>query len=318
MSFLETAGWGDARHDPLAGDASSRRYTRLVRPGGTAILMEDPEGDTALFARLARHLCGLGLSAPRILAEDHASGHMLIEDLGDDLLARLATDPAREAALYRVATEALVDLHRAPPPPGLPVATPEHLTAMIDLACIHYATAPDLLADLQAALLPLLTDHAQPADVMILRDYHAENILLLPDRPGAAAAGLLDFQDALVGHRAYDLMSLLEDARRDVAEETREACIAYYLDATRQDPERFGASFAVLGFQRNLRILGIFARLARTRGKPHYIDLIPRVWGHLQRDLSHPVLAPVKPLMEALPRPTDAHLESLRSPCPTP
>lgn len=312
MRFLIDCGWGGARHVPLAGDASSRRYTRLVRDGETAILMEDPEGDVTLFARLARHLSGLGLSAPRILSEDGAAGLLLIEDLGDGLLARLATDARTERALYLVATEALVTLHRAPPPEGLTIATPDHLTGMIDLAFRHYTKAPKLLAQAQAALHPLLEQYARPAEVMILRDYHAENILHLPDRPGPAAAGLLDFQDALVGHRAYDLVSLLEDARRDVAEETRAACIAHYLHATGEAPETFAAAFAVLGFQRNLRILGIFARLARERAKPHYIDLIPRVWGHLARDLSHPVLAPLRPVIAALPAPTATHLESLR------
>lgn len=318
MTFLCDSGWDDARHVPLAGDASARRYTRLVRTGGTAILMEDTEGDVALFARLARHLCKLGLSAPRILSEDSAAGLLLIEDLGDGLLARLSDAPETERALYGVATEALVALHRAPPPEGLPVATPDRLTGMIDLAFQHYAVAPALQKQAQAALRPILESYALPADVMILRDYHAENILHLPDRRGAAAAGLLDFQDALTGHRAYDLVSLLEDARRDVSETTRAACIAHYLHATRLEPEAFAASLAVLGFQRNLRILGIFARLAKEMGKPHYLSLIPRVWRHLARDLAHPVLAPLRPVIAALPAPTVDHLESLRPPCQTP
>ncbi|WP_417206014.1 aminoglycoside phosphotransferase family protein [Antarctobacter sp.] len=319
IDFLETSGWGDARRQSLAGDASARRYTRLFRGVETAILMQDPEGDVALFARLARHLTGLGLSAPRIFAEDAAHGLLLIEDLGDGLLARLAQDTQTEQSLYLLATDALIALHRASPPPDLPLASPDRLAAMVDLAFQHYTHAPDALPQAVAAFAPLLQVHAMPADVMVLRDYHAENILYLPRREGVARAGLLDFQDALQGHRAYDLVSLIEDARRDVSPQTARACIAQYLTATGLPKEAFHASLAVLGAQRNLRILGVFARLASTRGKPHYIDLIPRVWGHLQADLAHPVLATVKPILDAaLPAPDTAHLERLKARCPTP
>lgn len=317
-AFLSCAGWADAQPQPLAGDASSRRYTRLSRDGRSAILMEDPEGDVALFARLARHLTGIGLSAPRIWAEDARQGLLLIEDLGDGLIARLATDAATERALYLTATDALLALHDHPPPPELPVADPERLARMIDLAFSHYAQAPEAQTAAQAAFLPILEAHTLPADVMMLRDYHAENILDLPARPGPARAGLLDFQDAMVAHRAYDLVSLLEDARRDVGEETRAACLDRYLSRTGLEAEAFIAAFSVLGAQRNLRILGVFARLARQRGKPAYIDLIPRVWSHLHRDLSHPALAPLRPILAALPAPDAAHLERLKSPCPTP
>ncbi|MBS0123759.1 aminoglycoside phosphotransferase family protein [Thetidibacter halocola] len=313
--FLATAGWAGAQAEPLAGDASARRYTRLHRGAETAIMMQDPEGDVALFARLARHLTGLGLSAPRVLAQ--APGLLLLEDLGDGLIARLATDPETERGLYLAATDALVALHRHPPPAGLPVASAERLAEMIDLAFTHYADRPEALPDAQAAFLPLLTAHALPADVMILRDYHAENILLLPERTGAARAGLLDFQDALAGHRAYDLASLLRDARRDVGEATAEACIAHYLRETGHDEAAFRTSLAVLGVQRNTRILGVFARLA-TRGKPHYLDLIPRVWDHLQVDLRHPALTPVHAPLATLPEPDSAHLNRLRQTCPTP
>lgn len=315
-ALLRKAGWESARAVPLAGDASSRRYARLFGAGKTAIHMIDPEGDTALFARLARHLCAIGLSAPRILAE--APGELLLEDLGDGLIARLASDPAEETALYGLATDALVELHRHDPPEGLPLATPERLAQMTDLAFIHYTQAPELLPGVVTAFLPLLEAHALPADVMVLRDYHAENILHLPDRSGVRQAGLLDFQDALQGHRAYDLVSLLEDARRDVAPETRETCIARYLAASGLPEAPFRTALAVLGAQRNLRILGVFARLAATRGKPRYIDLIPRVWGHLQHDLSHPALAPVRELLSGLPAPTPAHLDRLKATCPTP
>ncbi|CUH79533.1 aminoglycoside phosphotransferase family protein [Tropicibacter naphthalenivorans] len=306
-----------AEKEPLAGDASSRRYTRLRHGDQTMMLMQDPDGDITLFARLARHLTGLGLSAPVIYARDTAKGEMLLEDLGDGLIARLSTDAETEKRLYLAATDALIALHQHPAPAGLTVATPDVLAQMIDLAFTHYCDAPDALPTAVDALRPALERYAQPADVMILRDYHAENILWLPDRTGPARAGLLDFQDALQGHRAYDLISLLEDARRDVRPATVVACISHYLTATGLAGGDFRASLAVLGAQRNLRILGVFARLARTRGKPHYIDLIPRVWGHLQTDLRHPALAPLRAVLSALPQPTPDHLDRLKT-CPTP
>ncbi|SNS09480.1 aminoglycoside phosphotransferase family protein [Antarctobacter heliothermus] len=319
IDFLQATGWGDARRESLAGDASTRRYTRLHRDGQTAILMQDPDGDVGLFTRLARHLTGQNLSAPRILAQDTANGLLLIEDLGDGLLARLAQTPQSEQDLYLLATDALIALHDTPPPPDLPQATPDRMASMVDLAFEHYTHAPEALAQAVAAFVPQLQTHAQPTDVMVLRDYHAENILYLPDRQGAARAGLLDFQDAMQGHRAYDLVSLIEDARRDVAPATARACVAHYLAATDLPEDAFHAALAVLGAQRNLRILGVFARLASSRGKPQYIDLIPRVWGHLQTDLAHPVLASVKPIIDAaLPAPDAAHLERLKAACPTP
>ncbi|MFZ7090976.1 aminoglycoside phosphotransferase family protein [Primorskyibacter sp. 2E233] len=317
--FLASCGWAGAQALPLAGDASARRYTRLTQKGESAILMEDPEGDVALFARLARHLTRLGLSAPKILADDATRGLLLLEDLGDGLIARLALDGETEKRLYLCATDALIALHGHSPAPGLPKATPDFLANMTDLAFDWYTSAPKAKLAVIAAFVPIFEAHALPADVMVLRDYHAENILHLPSRTGAAQAGLLDFQDALEGHRAYDLISLIEDARRDVAPDTSKACISHYLGATGQPEEPFRASLAVLGAQRNLRILGVFARLAATRGKPHYIDLIPRVWNHLQTDLRHPALAPVRDLiLDTLPEPTDTHLERLKTPCPTP
>lgn len=312
-------GWGDARQVPLAGDASARSYVRLERGQDRAILMQDPAGDVALFARLARFLSGIGLSAPSILAEDFGKGLLLLEDLGDGLIARLAKDADTEIRLYLTATDALIALHSAPPPEGLPVASPERLARMTDLAFSHYASRPDAQAEAEALLLPILREHASPADVTILRDYHAENILDLPERRGAARAGLLDFQDAMIGHRAYDLVSLLHDIRRDVGRGAQQACVDHYLQSTGLDRSAFQASFHVLGAQRNLRILGVFARLATEHGKPRYLDMLPAVWTRLQTELSHPALAPLARFLDpVLPAP-DAHLiSSLRSRCPTP
>ncbi|MHA6347218.1 aminoglycoside phosphotransferase family protein [Roseivivax sp. CAU 1761] len=326
-AFLAAAGWEGAACAPLAGDASARRYSRLADGRGSAVLMEDPGGDVGRFAALAGHLLGLGLSAPRILARDDRAGLLLLEDLGDGLFARLATAaPGREAELYAAAAEAQAVLHRHDPAPGLVRAAPQHLAAMTDLAFDWYcprATGERPRAEACRAAMQALDEalerHAARCDVTVLRDFHAENLLWLPDRAGAARAGLLDFQDALAGHRAYDLVSLLQDARRDVAPATAEATIRRYLDAAGGEAAPFEAAMAVLGAQRNLRILGVFARLAARDGKTRYIDLVPRVWRHLEADLAHPALAGLAPRLAALlPPPGPAVLNALRTPCPTP
>ncbi|MEC3861598.1 phosphotransferase [Mesobacterium sp. TK19101] len=303
----------------MTPDASSRTYTRLCKGEDTAVVMQDPDGDVALFARLSRHLSALGLSAPRIIAEAPQDGLLLIEDLGDDLFARLCeTDPALEPTLYDTAVDVLIALHRAKPPAGLTVATPSLLAQMIDPAFDFYAARAGQTPSqtdrraLQAALKDALDSHASVADVMILRDYHAENLLWLPQRTGTACAGLLDFQDALIGHRAYDLVSLLQDARRDVTGPVTDRAIRRFADRTGTPEDTLRAACAVLGVQRNLRILGIFARLAVLRGKPGYLGLIPRVWGHIDRSLHHPALSSVAPLIaKYLPAPTPDVLERL-------
>jgi aminoglycoside/choline kinase family phosphotransferase len=170
----------------------------------------------------------------------------------------------------------------------------------------------------RAAFGPILWQYASETSVLIQRDYHAENLIWLPERTGAARVGLLDFQDAMAGHPAYDLVSILQDARRDVPPEVEAAMIARYVAATGQDGETFRAAYAVLGVQRNLRILGVFGRLCIMGGKSHYIDLIPRVWGLLLRDLEHPALSPVAGLIrDALPAPGDDILKGLKDRCAT-
>lgn len=321
-AFLRDAGWATAERQPLDQDASSRRYERLRMGDETAILMIDPDGDVARFELIARHLLSLGLSAPRILSSDPAQGFMVLEDLGSGLFARLLEgDPAEEAALYQAAADVLMTLHRAPPVSGLVRGTPDRLAQMVDLGLELYC--PEVPAPAQRAITQAFEDvlntYAPTPDVTILRDYHAENLLWLPDRSGAARVGLLDFQDAMIGHRAYDLVSLLQDARRDVSADTVARTIRYVLDQTGAEAQPFEAAYAALGAQRQLRILGIFVRLAQTRGKPKYLELIPRVQAHLMACLSHPALQEVSTLLRPhLPEPTRDFLASLSRPCPTP
>jgi len=328
-AFLARAGWGGAQTAPLAGDASNRRYLRLCHPStrDRAVLMDAPPArgeDVRPFIRIAAYLAGLGFSAPRIYAADEAAGLLLLEDLGDDLFARvLDRQPGLENSLYSAATDLLAELHRHAPPAGLAAYDPPLMTTLAALALDWYVAgatggpAPGSRARFRGIFEPILARNTS-CEVLIQRDYHAENLLWLPARDGLARVGLLDFQDAMAGHRAYDLVSLLQDARRDVAVDTEHAMIARYVAATGQDDTAFRAAYSILGVQRNLRIIGVFARLCLRDGKAQYLDLIPRVWDLLQRDLGHPAVAQVADILSGdLPAPTPDILNRLRSKCAT-
>lgn len=326
-AFVAGTDWAGASRKPLAGDASNRRYERLHLRGNSAVLMDAPTDkgeDIRPFVHIARHLSALGLSAPQILAVDERHGFLLLEDLGDDLFARvIPRNPGLEEPLYQAATDALVHLHRAPPPADLRAYDPQIMLDMAALAWRWYlgsAMAEDPASEqaFRLAFAPILARHAGETPVLIQRDYHAENLIWLPERTGPARVGLLDFQDAMKGHPAYDLVSVLQDARRDVAPAIEDRMIARYVAATGQDEAAFRAAYAVLGAQRNLRILGVFGRLCLLNGKPHYVDLIPRVWDLLMRDLEHPALAPVANLIRgALPTPTTDILGRIKARCAT-
>lgn len=335
-TFLAASGWGNARRHWLKGDASTRAYERLRLDengtGRSAVLMnappmaEPPEvsagsySETAHLARdvvpflaIGQHLRGLGLSAPEILAADAAAGLLLLEDLGDGEYARLARAGHDMDEPYEAAVQALSRLHAAPPPVRIGV----------EGAGFHRVPAYDLDAFLvEAELLvdwtwPALTKSTCPGDarqayraawtdlfmdlkgpeVLVLRDFHSPNLIWLPGRTGAARAGIIDHQDAVVGHPAYDLVALAQDARIDVAPDREERLVAAYLEARPErvdhDEAGFRAAYAVLGAQRAAKIVGIFTRLAHRDGKPDYLQHLPRVAAHLSRNLRHPALAAV-------------------------
>lgn len=326
LPFLRAAGWGAAERRHLAGDASDRSYERLFLDGRTAVLMDSPPGrgdDPADFVAIATHLRGLGLSAPRVLAQDLAGGWLLLEDLGDDLFVRrIAAEPGLEQPLTLAAVEVLAHLQAAPAPAGLPDLSAQDWAEAAGFAPDWYGFGamgqrPDRTAFTEE-LARLQATHADGRRVLILRDYHAENLIWLPDRAGPARVGLLDFQLAQMGQPGYDLVSLVQDARRDVSAATAEAAVRRFLDLTGAEAEGFGTAFAVLGAQRALRIIGVFARLGMLSGKTGYLTLISRVWGHLRQNLSHPALSRLSGLCEAiLPPPTPETLNRIRAQCPT-
>lgn len=294
--FLAQAGWSGAAIEPLAGDASFRRYFRLRRGEKTAMLMDapPPKEDPLPFLRAAKWLDANGLRAPIILAEDAPRGLVLLQDFGEARMRDYLDEwPNDEAEVYRAAVDTLVDLHRLPAGPFLDYSMSEYqreARLFIEWYCPAqklYVDAAGWTAAWEKALSPMLP--RQRPSVTVLRDYHAENIMLLGS---LKKQGLLDFQDALAGHRAYDLVSLLQDARRDVSPELEGEMFDHYVRKTRAD-EHFMADYARLGAQRNAKIVGIFVRLWKRDGKPRYLDLIPRVWALLERDLSHPALEPV-------------------------
>ncbi|WP_223181355.1 aminoglycoside phosphotransferase family protein [Sphingopyxis sp. LK2115] len=303
-AFLAAHGWGNARILPLAGDASFRRYFRVVDGERRAVLMDapPPHEDPRPFIAVAEYLCAAGLNAPTILARDLDAGLLLIEDFGDVRL-RETVDAAldRETAYYAGVTDLLIHLHTRPPMPGLPVHGLEQWLDEVMLFADWYCPALDIEVDRdgfraawQTALMPVETDGLPR--VTVLRDFHAENIMLVAGQDGLARYGLLDFQDALVGHPAYDLASVLEDARRDVDPAVEAAMLARYQAATGRDIEQ---AYWALAAQRNTRILGVFVRLWKRDGKPHYRQFQPRMWGLLERDFAHPALAAVRQWFDA-------------------
>jgi len=325
--FIAKTQWSDAEMAIIAGDASNRKYYRLKKTSSadTAILMDAPpdKGENVVpFVLIAQHLESIGLKPPSIYAKDEVNGFLLLEDLGDDLLAKLAPNGS-EFDLYKAAVDALLHLHRSP----LPETPLEKYSAaeMASLGCLsiewyaqNVGATGNAKAELETALFAAIKATETATPVLVLRDYHAENLLWTPMFETPKNIGLLDFQDARVGQPTYDLVSLLGDARRDVSIPVRDDLLQYYQSKSGIDPDKFSASCAVQSAQRNLRILGVFARLCIRDEKPSYLDFIPRVWANLKQDLQHPNLSSVaQTVFQNIPEPTPEILNLLRRKCPT-
>jgi hypothetical protein len=331
--FLDQSGFGQADRRRIQGDASTRSYERLTRDRATYILMNSPKRpdgppvrdgkpysaiahlaeSVTPFVAMAHALRGRGLSAPAIFATDRAAGLLIIEDLGDELVVGgepLAPDETR----YEAAIRLLAELHSetlqsvAPVEPGVEYPIPPYdmdaFLIEVDLLLDWYLPKLEIkVSDTKRgayralwreALLPMVEDEP----TWVLRDFHSPNLLWLPEREGTARIGLLDFQDAVMGPPAYDVASLLQDARVDVPEALEIALLSRYTRARRAaypgfDAADFARAYATLAAQRASKILGIFARLERRDGKPQYLRHLPRIWGYLQRSLAHPALKPL-------------------------
>ena len=336
MTFLDRqAHWSNARITYLQGDASTRGYARLSVDGRTALLMDAPrqpdgppvrdnkpysqiahlaEDMVRAFAAIAEPLRAAGLSAPEVLAEDFENGLLLVEDLGDRVFSAEVTHGAPQDALWRTAVDALVELQRSDAPQYLPLRGGSHILQDYDRAALqievellidwywpalHGESVPGSTRAEFLSLWSVVFDglERQPAG-WVLRDFHSPNLIWLPERGGIRRVGLLDFQDAQRGSAAYDLVSLLQDARVDVAEALEKTLLAHYCEAVRRhqphfDEAEFIFAYNALGAQRSTKILGIFVRLAHRDGKQQYLAHLPRIWGYLQRNLRHVTLAPL-------------------------
>lgn len=293
-SFLQDNGWGSAQVTPVAGDASFRRYFRIHDGDRQAILMDapPPHEDPKPFIDIAEYLIGNGFRAPEIYARDLQSGLVLLEDFGDERMREhVDYQPDDEARVYRQALDTLVKLAQTTPA-RLPRYDEETYLREVGLLTEWYMPNMGLSFD-QSGYDRLWREVLRPvshvAAVTVLRDYHAENIMLLAD----GEQGLIDFQDALIGHPAYDLVSLLQDARRDVSPEMEQELLEYYRAKADPSPD-FDLHYALLGAQRNTKIIGIFTRLWKRDGKERYLGFLPRMWRLLERDLDHPGLSALK------------------------
>jgi N-acetylmuramate 1-kinase len=337
--FLQEAGYDTAERIPVQGDASTRIYERLRFGGGSAILMNAPRRpdgppvrdgkpysaiahlaeDVTPFVAMARALRERGLSAPEVRDADFAEGLLIIEDLGAEPLVAGDPQTAREDR-YAVAVDALMSLHRQNLPDTLPVAPSvtyrlprydmEALLIEVELLLDWYLPRQGQPAgeEARAAFSALWREALKPAvsarPSWVLRDYHSPNLLWLPEREGVARVGLLDFQDAVMGPPAYDLVSLLQDARVDVPVTVHDALFGRYMKGRHAadrdfDMTGFVALYALMGAQRATKILGIFSRLDRRDGKSQYLAHQPRVWRNLRRSLAHPTLAKLKTWFDA-------------------
>ena len=327
-AFLQECGWSAAQVIPIAGDASARSYQRLIHRelARSAILMDAPPrltGTMQPFVDVATYLEQAGLSAPSVIAHNLEHGFLLLEDLGDAVFTNVITkNPMAEQQLYEAATDVITCLHQEPND-ALPVYGAAQMADATDLAFLYYRRNPTSTLDEQAK--DVISELNQSLSNLCgftsvsLRDFHAENLIWLPERFGVARVGLLDFQDAVLTHPSYDLMSLVRDARRDIVDDLADHLIGRFCKQNEYDEASFRAEAALISAQRNLRILGIFARLSRVYGKPHYVDLIPRVWDNLQKDLAHSSLNTLRDILtKALPQPTPEFLIELREPCRTP
>lgn len=298
-SFLARHGHAGQPLEPLVADASARRYFRL--PGKGMLLMEDrsdPVGFAA-YMRLSRHLLGLGLSVPRVHGADPSNGLALVEDFGGGTYAACLASGHDEAELYRLAVSALLHLHRDAR--GAEVSQPDYeLTTLLDevdlfshwFAPVAYGEGFDtgsFAARFRALWRDALAPVAARRDTLILKDFHIDNLMLLPDRAGVRRCGLLDFQDGVIGACEYDLVSLLQDARRDLAPGLEAELLALYIAEAPPHlgpAEEIRARYALLGAQRHARIAGVFLRLCQRDGKPRYLRFLPRVLRQLETALA--------------------------------
>ncbi len=314
-------GWDIAN---LAGDASPRKYYRLSSGPKTAVLMDAPIkscGSLEPFIRISEYLTDHGFSAPKIIARDLSRGFLILEDLGDNLFSSLLmNNPEMEMEIYLVALDILITLREKALPANIPAYTPKIQGELATLSLTWYAQniLEDEIPKKDVTYLTTLVSDAiadlNEKQVFVHRDYHAENLLWLPERTGLKKTGIIDFQDGSSGQTSYDLVSLVEDARRDISKQLKDKLLKRYAELTGDSLSAVEKGVAISGIQRNLRIIGVFARLAIRDSKSWYVDYIPRVWNYLMSDLEVAKKGDLTSfVMNTLPKPSPRNLERLRS-----
>jgi aminoglycoside/choline kinase family phosphotransferase len=297
--FLKNTAWRNATLEPINGDASARKYFRLNHDGKSSILMDASHVREIIapFVQINEHLHQLGFSAPKILAGDGENGFLLLEDFGYETFSYLLENNFEPEKLFLLATDVLIALHKHPQavPKNLRAYHPKKMLTDVELFLDWHSASEKAKAEFKNAWLEVLPLAHEVPSSLLLRDYHVANLMLLPGREGIRRAGLLDFQDAYQGPVTYDLVSLLEDARRDLPSGLKEKMIAHYLaHFPKLDRQAFETSLAILAALRHTRVLAVFEKLSRER-KPDYKKLhSPRVERLLQAALRHPTLAGVK------------------------
>ncbi len=302
-SFLAKNGIKNSKIKKIAGDASFRSYYRIfVKESGEEkkyVLMYAPPSheDTKPFVRIDEFLVVNGFSAPKIFSRDEENGFLLLEDFGDDSYSRvLAKDSNQELELYKKACDCLIQLHAISPNrikdlQGLSRYNHALFFREVNLFLEWYLPQKGKKitlqekADFKSLWFELFDLLSKEDQVLVLRDYHADNLMFLPNMDGYKQVGLLDFQDAVIGSKAYDLVSLLEDARRDVDEKNREKILKYFLEKSGSDKSVLLRDYEILSLQRNIKILGIFSRLSLRDGKHAYLKLLPRVLNFVETRL---------------------------------
>ncbi|MDA0780633.1 MAG: phosphotransferase [Rickettsiales bacterium] len=314
--YIEKHKLNNAKRIKLSSDASFRSYERLVDGNKTIMLMDAPpeKENISSFVNIDNYLRRRGLSAPEIFDFDEKNGLMLLEDFGNDSFTNVLSGKSdisseyNELELYQAAIDVLIQLDRSTLPHKTPDYDGELLMKEVMLLPDWYLphTNPEentntVVEEYIAIWDKLLSFTKVSDDVVVLRDYHADNLMWLPERLGVNNVGLLDFQDAVIGSPVYDIVSLLEDARRDVSEQTVEHCTNHYLTNRKSiDKHTFESVYSILAAQRNCKIVGIFARLAVRDNKPRYLNYLPRVWKHLEKGIKHPVLEPLNKWFESV------------------
>lgn len=298
--FLKISGWENAEYQFIKSDASSRRYIRLFKDGKTKMLMDArnlSKKVTLNFYLIGEILRDHGLSVPQIYTKELENSLILMEDFGNASFSKLMrSQPQNEEHLYQLAIDMLFHLRSLPPPQNFSVTSVKSMTKMIEPFFTDYLSnkaQKNMKSLILERIYRLFEEFDGSFTTVSLRDCHADNLIFLNDRQGFSSVGLLDFQDAFLCHPAYDLVSLLQDARRYVSKNLEKRMIKYYLSRTKDNQAKFIKAYKCLGLQRNLRILGVFAGLARIQRKSFYATLIPRVITYIQRTLRDPIFDPL-------------------------